>query len=176
VWMHFNVWPRTCMRCISAVRAFTSVDLCLLHAKACPLWGAWRHSIHGLSGCGIPETVTHPSTICSGRCSTSFIGTAVVSHAPRHLVILTDTISTPQAPPDTSWFHTIGCNLDFLFNRPNKLIAWLLECGQEEWIQSNVVPTAIAVTVCNTIIAMKLSTTCKHHSVMWTQNDFSLLS
>jgi hypothetical protein len=28
----------------------------------------YRHLIHGLGGCGIPETVTHPSTNRGGRC------------------------------------------------------------------------------------------------------------
>jgi hypothetical protein len=71
------------MRCESAVRAVTSEDLlpsaCLSpFAMRCHS----RHPIHGLGGCGIPETVTHPSTNRGGRYVTLLAETNVVPQAP----------------------------------------------------------------------------------------------
>jgi hypothetical protein len=71
------------MRCESAVHAVTSEDL-LLSARQSP--SALRYPIHGLGGCGIPETVTHPSTNRGGRCLTSLAETNVVPQAPRRLL------------------------------------------------------------------------------------------
>jgi hypothetical protein len=71
------------MRCESAVRAVTPEDLCLLHVRARSLRGAIqtphprRHPIHGLGGCGIPKTVTHPSTNRGGRCYAAREGSGV---------------------------------------------------------------------------------------------------
>jgi hypothetical protein len=58
------------MRCESVVRAVTYQSIfCLLHVRARVRYAVpYRHPIHGLGSCGIPETVTHPSTNCGGRC------------------------------------------------------------------------------------------------------------
>jgi hypothetical protein len=37
----------------------------------------YRHPIHGLGGCGIPETVTHPSTNRGGRSHAAREGSGV---------------------------------------------------------------------------------------------------
>jgi hypothetical protein len=43
----------------------------------------YKHPIHGLGGCVIPETVIHPSTNHGERCLTTLAETNVVLQAPR---------------------------------------------------------------------------------------------